>query len=420
MYRYHQDMAIQDTVMLTSDHGPDYVGVVISYCARCKCIVHLPRFIIVRQVDVSQFYRVDSSAVTHLRGLRSILCLNGERNPGMKWGAGLVIESMDLFIALWLDSDPLIVVDEDQPKQNCKNSADGAISSNREDCRAHEAGNTFEEIVRFLVYEQISSVEKASTNDAAIRERSEGVIQIQSSFNSCLDSYGKECRDLYHYLSDKLFEQLAEFSENFCESTQAHEAENHHLARIGHQTLAILYNVMVNQHPLSHTTNQGYVNGIAKAISALDQDWRPYPYLRFFGLLTGACAAKDQRTKAFFHTRLARSFRALEYSAWPEVKRFIIHFRHFKRIITPPLARPGRRQRSLLLVSNSGASRGAEVSRRARSPGMDELVQNGPLMWNSQTPDQRSQEIHYDSAIFQEAILHGLYWKTEAQPRAVM
>ncbi|KAF2174277.1 hypothetical protein M409DRAFT_49135 [Zasmidium cellare ATCC 36951] len=366
------------------------------------------------------FYRVDSSAVTHLRGLRSILCLNVERNPGMKWGAGLVIESMDLFIALWLDSDPLIVVDEEQHKQNCRYSAEDAIFSSQEDRRAHEAGDAFEEIARFLVYEQIASVEKVLTNNAAVRERKEGVIKILTSFNSCVDSHGKGCRDLYHYLSDKLFEQLAEFSENFCESMEDHEVENHHLARVGHQTLAILYNVMVNQHPFSHITNQGYVNGIAKAISALDQDWRPYPYLRFFGLLTGACAAKEQRTKAFFHTRLARSLRALEYSAWPDVKRFIIHFRHFKRSITPPLARPGRRQRSSLLVSNLGASRGAEVTRRARSPGMDELVQNGPLMWNSQTPDQQSQEIHYDSAIFQEAILRGLYWKTEAQPRAVM
>ncbi|KAK4498606.1 hypothetical protein PRZ48_011265 [Zasmidium cellare] len=334
-----------------------------------------------------------------------------DRNPGAKWGGGLVIESMDLFIALWLDTETLIVTDDHDTRS--------AAQCYRPDRPSHEVKDALEEIARLVVYEQMAAVDKAAGNVARTRERSEVLVELLTAFNSCVDSYGKGCRELYHYLSDKMFEQLARFSERFCESTPEEETEGHHLARIGHQTMAILYNVMVNQHPFSHPKNQGYVNGIAQAVSALDKIWRPYPYLRFLALLTGACAAKDQRTKAFFHTRLARALRALEYSAWPDVKYFVIYFRQFRSVIEPRPAKPGRRRKSSPEVSNDEANKGRASPRKGSLPPVDKLLENGNLMWNGTSYGHGPQEVLYDSSTFQQAVLHGLYWRTEAQATGV-
>lgn len=40
-----------------------------------------------------QFYRLNPEAITHLKGLRSILRLKGQHQAGMKWGGGMVLET---------------------------------------------------------------------------------------------------------------------------------------------------------------------------------------------------------------------------------------------------------------------------------------------------------------------------------------
>lgn len=67
---------------------------------------------------------------------------------------------------------------------------------------------------------------------------------------------------------DRFFDALDRFNQKYCLASCRSEAPIRCAARAGHQSLAILYNILVNEHPCGHRSNQTYVDGLFRATEA--------------------------------------------------------------------------------------------------------------------------------------------------------
>ncbi|KAF2159057.1 hypothetical protein M409DRAFT_30478 [Zasmidium cellare ATCC 36951] len=101
-----------------------------------------------------EFYRLNPEAITHLKGLRSILRLKGQNRAGMKWGGGMVLETLDLLTALWQSTDPLMTPVEDHVESS---NAPPRTSLDSKSHRAFLAREAFQDIANVLTTERAQS-----------------------------------------------------------------------------------------------------------------------------------------------------------------------------------------------------------------------------------------------------------------------
>ena len=81
-------------------------------------------------------------------------------------------------------------------------------------------------------------------------------------------------------LADQLFHRLENFNRH---GFDTRSTGNCHVARACHQTIAVLYNCLVNRHGLTHESNEGYSDGLLRALKAVKQDtWDGSPYLELW------------------------------------------------------------------------------------------------------------------------------------------
>jgi len=81
-------------------------------------------------------------------------------------------------------------------------------------------------------------------------------------------------------LADRLFHKLENFNRHGFDTC---DTGNCHVARACHQTIAILYNSLANRHGLAHESNEGYSDGLLRALKAGKRHvWDGLPYLKLW------------------------------------------------------------------------------------------------------------------------------------------
>lgn len=313
----------------------------------------------------------------------------------------LTTDSLDLLTALWLNKDPLItpVEDIEYEKGRPKTSLQTKMH------RAFAAREAFKQISSTLTLEQTHS------GDEERSPTTTGVFDLLKICTDCLDTFW-EGSDTD--VGDLFFERLNMFSSEHCGSKSGSETQSHHLARVFHQTMAIIYNVMINRHPFAHQTNQSYVDGVVRTVSSIDErTWKAIPYLRYLALLTGASAARDASDKSFFHTHLGKCQMVLGISRWPEAKRFIVDFLRFQRGIEPRAIKIEKRMKYKQRLEAAGGQDAIQEEYRADFIPVDNLLNYTSLSWRGENANMGLEELLTNDRTFHEAMLNGAFWKTE-------
>lgn len=77
------------------------------------------------------------------------------------------------------------------------------------------------------------------------------------------------------------FDRLSLFNERHCDRDPTRGSTSTQLARACHQSMAILYNLVINRNPIGHSSNESYTDGLFRAIRSFDDEiWSAFPYLQ--------------------------------------------------------------------------------------------------------------------------------------------
>ena len=309
--------------------------------------------------------RCSGEALTHLRGLRSIIKMRGGLDTMTFSGISRMLETLDLLHAAIFDCKPLLT------------SPDMPASVTLADLEVSEA-QAFARLIPLLAAEQEDFQKMNSTYSATLRQLPDLLASAVHLLNDELHSSLRVEADTKMKATTPGGNIIADFKERLDRFGQLGFEEHpdffdaHHLARACHLNFVIFYNLVIHRLPHRHRSNQKYADALFFAIRGTkERTWEGISYLRLWILLTGAVASNDVSQKSFFKAQLVRSIFQMGAKDFRRVKDFMLTYLELKQVMESPdrQASPPLELETPTCADTSYLYASWPDSRRSSSPG---------------------------------------------------
>lgn len=254
--------------------------------------------------------RGSEEALTHLRGLKSIVKVRGGVEQLEMGTLSTMLQTLDVLHAVLFDCQPVLV----------KATTDTDMFASTEDIDPDPDGlpKMFASILMEQVFFQTSGpqahVDVLRPLHAIIREA--GSLLRDEVSDTTAFTPGSIGR--YHEALEYFYQRTR------LEDTPADAFE---LVRCAYSMALIHFNSIADKIPFRHAANQANADGLFDAICRVkNQTWEELPYLRLLMLLTGAASTTSARTKSFFKAETVRAIYQMGEEEMPRVKLFILRF----------------------------------------------------------------------------------------------